>query len=108
MDISVIIPLYNEEESLPELHAWIQRVMNANGFTYEIIFINDGSKDRSWDVIEDLHHKDEEHVHAIKFRRNYGKSPALYCGLMLLKVMLLLRWMLICRILLTRYQSFIV
>ena len=80
MDISVIIPLYNEEESLPELHAWIQRVMNANGFTYEIIFINDGSKDRSWDVIEDLHHKDAEHVHAIKFRRNYGKSPALYCG----------------------------
>ena len=47
---------------------------------YEIIFINDGSKDRSWDVIEDLHHKDTEHVHAIKFRRNYGKSPALYCG----------------------------
>ena len=80
MDISVIIPLYNEEESLPELYAWIQRVMNANGFTYEIIFINDGSKDRSWDVIEELHHKDAEHVHAIKFRRNYGKSPALYCG----------------------------
>ncbi len=80
MDISVIIPLYNEEESLPELYAWIQRVMNANGFTYEIIFINDGSKDRSWNVIEDLHHKDKEHVHAIKFRRNYGKSPALYCG----------------------------
>ena len=80
MDISVIIPLYNEEESLPELYAWIQRVMNANGFTYEIIFINDGSKDRSWDVIEELHHKNAEHVHAIKFRRNYGKSPALYCG----------------------------
>ena len=80
MDISVIVPLYNEEESLPELHSWIQRVMNANGFTYEIIFINDGSKDKSWDVIENLHHKDAKHVHAIKFRRNYGKSPALYCG----------------------------
>ena len=52
----------------------------ANGFTYEVIFVNDGSKDKSWDVIEDLHRKDAEHVHAIKFRRNYGKSPALYCG----------------------------
>lgn len=80
MDISVIVPLYNEEESLPELYAWIQRVMKANGFTYEVIFVNDGSKDKSWDVIEDLHRKDAEHVHAIKFRRNYGKSPALCCG----------------------------
>ena len=80
MDISVIVPLYNEEESLPELYASIQRVMKANGFTYEVIFVNDGSKDKSWDVIEDLHRKDAEHVHAIKFRRNYGKSPALYCG----------------------------
>ena len=80
MDISVIVPLYNEEEGLPELYAWIQRVMKANGFTYEVIFVNDGSKDKSWDVIEDLHRKDAEHVHAIKFRRNYGKSPALYCG----------------------------
>lgn len=80
MDISVIVPLYNEEESLLELYAWIQRVMKANGFTYEVIFVNDGSKDKSWDVIEDLHRKDAEHVHAIKFRRNYGKSPALYCG----------------------------
>lgn len=80
MDISVIVPLYNEEESLPELYAWIQRVMKANGFTYEVIFVNDGSKDKSWGVIEDLHRKDAEHVHAIKFRRNYGKSPALYCG----------------------------
>ena len=80
MDISVIVRLYNEEESLPELYAWIQRVMKANGFTYEVIFVNDGSKDKSWDVIENLHRKDAEHVHAIKFRRNYGKSPALYCG----------------------------
>ena len=79
MDISVIVPLYNEEESLPELHAWIQRVMNANGFSYEIIFVNDGSTDNSWGIIEELHRKDE-HVHGIKFRRNYGKSPALYCG----------------------------
>lgn len=79
MDISVIVPLFNEEESLPELHAWIQRVMNANGFSYEIIFVNDGSTDNSWGIIEELHRKDV-HVHGIKFRRNYGKSPALYCG----------------------------
>ena len=79
MDISVIIPLYNEEESLPELHAWIRRVMQANDFTYEIIFINDGSTDNSWGIIEELRSKDEN-VHGIKFRRNYGKSPALYCG----------------------------
>ena len=79
MDISVVIPLFNEAESLPELHAWIQRVMQANHFTYEIIFVNDGSTDNSWQVIESLRQKDE-HVRAIKFRRNYGKSPALYCG----------------------------
>lgn len=79
MDITVVIPLYNEEESLPELHAWIQRVMNENHFSYEIIFINDGSTDHSWKVISDLA-KADEHVKGIKFRRNYGKSPALYCG----------------------------
>lgn len=79
MDISVIIPLYNEDESLPELHDWIVRVMNAHKFTYEIIFVNDGSTDRSWEVITELSRKNE-HVRGIKFRRNYGKSPALYCG----------------------------
>jgi len=79
MNISVVIPLYNEAESLPELHAWIQRVMKTNYFTYEIIFINDGSTDNSWEVIEQLAQKDEN-VRGIKFRRNYGKSPALYCG----------------------------
>lgn len=79
MDISVVIPLYNEDESLPELHAWITRVMEANGFSYEIIFVNDGSTDRSWEVIESLA-KSDDHVKGIKFRRNYGKSPALYCG----------------------------
>lgn len=79
MDISVIIPLYNEEESLPELYSWIARVMKANGFSYEVIFVNDGSTDNSWKVIEDLSKKAEE-VKGIKFRRNYGKSPALYCG----------------------------
>ena len=79
MDISVVVPLYNEEESLPELHAWIKRVMEANNFSYEIIFVNDGSTDRSWQVIEELGAQYPE-VKGIKFRRNYGKSPALYCG----------------------------
>lgn len=79
MDISVVIPLYNEDESLPELHAWIERVMDENSFTYEIIFVNDGSTDRSWEVIEELCRK-SPCTHGIKFRRNYGKSPALYCG----------------------------
>ena len=79
MDLSVVIPLYNEEESLPELFAWIQRVMKENGFSYEVIFVNDGSTDRSWNVIEDLAAKHSE-AKGIKFRRNYGKSPALYCG----------------------------
>ena len=76
MDISVVIPLFNEEESLPELHEWIRKVMLENNFTYEIIFIDDGSKDRSWKVIEEISIKDI-HVKAIKFRRNYGKSAAL-------------------------------
>ena len=79
MDISVVIPLYNEEESIPELYAWIERVMTENKFSYEIIFVNDGSKDRSWEVIEKLA-KEFPEVHGIKFRRNYGKSPALYHG----------------------------
>lgn len=79
MDISVVVPLYNEDESLPELFAWIERVMKAHGFTYEVIFINDGSTDHSWEVISDLCTK-SEHAKGIKFRRNYGKSPALFCG----------------------------
>lgn len=79
MDISVVIPLYNEEESLPELYAWIERVMKTNNFSYEVIFINDGSTDGSWRVINQLS-KDHKCVKGIKFRRNYGKSPALFCG----------------------------
>lgn len=80
MDISVVIPLYNEDESLPELFSWIKRVMEENHFTYEVIFVNDGSTDRSWEVINELNDKHPEAVHGIKFRRNYGKSPALFCG----------------------------
>ena len=79
MNISVVIPLYNEEESLPELYEWIERVVNNNNFSFEVIFINDGSRDNSWKVIEELAQK-SPHVKGIKFRRNYGKSPALYCG----------------------------
>ena len=79
MDISVVIPLFNEAESLPELFDWIERVMRANGFSYEIIFVNDGSTDHSWEVIEQLRQR-SPYVHGIKFRRNYGKSPALHCG----------------------------
>jgi len=76
MDITVVIPLKNEEESLPELHDWIVRTMELNSFSYEIIFVDDGSKDGSWKVIERLSNKNP-HVRGIKFRRNYGKSAAL-------------------------------
>jgi glycosyltransferase involved in cell wall biosynthesis len=79
MDISIVVPLFNEEESIAELHAWIKRVMDENGFSYEVIFVNDGSTDHSWDVIVDLS-KQYSEVHGIKFRRNYGKSPALFHG----------------------------
>ncbi len=79
MDISVVVPLFNEEESIPELYKWIERVMKESGFTYEVIFVNDGSTDRSWEIIEELSGRDNR-VHGIKFRRNYGKSPALHCG----------------------------
>ena len=79
LDISVIIPLFNEEESLPELFAWISRVCQEHKFSYEVIFVNDGSTDHSWDVIEKIAAEHPE-AKGIKFRRNYGKSPALYCG----------------------------
>ena len=78
-DISVVVPLFNEAESLPELHAWIERVMKEHNFSYEVIFVNDGSTDESWQVIERLAESNGA-VHGIKFRRNYGKSPALFCG----------------------------
>lgn len=79
MDISIIIPLYNEAESLPELTAWIERVMNDNKFSYEIILVNDGSSDNSWEVIKQLAEKNPC-IHAVSFSRNYGKSPALNTG----------------------------
>lgn len=84
MDISIVIPLYNEEESLPELADWIREVMNNYNFSYEIIMIDDGSKDRSWQVIQELQ-RSNSNIKGIKFRRNYGKSAALYTGFDLVK-----------------------
>ena len=79
INISVVVPLYNEEESLAELHEWIVRVMGENGFSYEIVFVDDGSSDGSWEAVCRLKVRDP-HVRGIRFRRNYGKSAALYCG----------------------------
>ena len=79
LDLSIIIPLFNEDESLPELSAWIERVVIANQYKYEVIFIDDGSKDNSWRVIEDICNRNSN-FKGIKFRRNYGKSAALQTG----------------------------
>ena len=79
MDISIIIPLFNEEESLPELCSWIEKVMNKNNYSYEVLLIDDGSKDKSWSVIENISSKNSN-IKGIKFRRNYGKSAALNIG----------------------------
>lgn len=78
-NISVVVPLFNEEESLPELHSWIKRVMDEHGFSYEVLFVDDGSSDSSWQVVEQLHAKDST-AKGIKFQRNYGKSAALQKG----------------------------
>ena len=79
MNLSIIIPLLNEQESLPELHAWIVRVMQAHQYSYEILFIDDGSTDASWEVIEKLQ-SENPNVKGIRFLRNYGKSQALHAG----------------------------
>ncbi len=79
MDISIVVPLFNEEESLPELCAWIKKVVDANYFSYEIILVDDGSTDASWKVIEELRSQNP-HIKGIKFQRNYGKSAALNEG----------------------------
>ncbi|MGE4587057.1 MAG: glycosyltransferase family 2 protein [Mangrovibacterium sp.] len=79
MNISIVIPLLNEEESLPELAEWIKSVMDRNGYSYEILFIDDGSSDRSWEIIEALHEENLA-IRGIRFRRNYGKSAALQVG----------------------------
>ena len=79
MDISVVVPLYNEAESLPELTAWIVRVMEENNFSYEIIFVDDGSTDGSFNIIRNLS-QDNKNIKGVRFSRNYGKSPALHTG----------------------------
>ena len=79
MNISVVVPLFNEEESLPELCAWIDKVMQKNNFTYEVLLIDDGSKDKSWEVVEKIS-AENPNIKGIKFRRNYGKSAALNVG----------------------------
>ncbi len=79
MDISIVVPLFNEEESLPELCRWIERVVNDNGYTYEILLVDDGSTDKSWETVENLHAANPN-IKGIKFRRNYGKSAALNQG----------------------------
>lgn len=79
LDISVVVPLFNEDESLPELCTWIAKVMKENSFTYEVLLINDGSTDRSWEVIEELA-KENKNIKGLKFQRNYGKSAALNLG----------------------------
>lgn len=79
MDVSIVVPLFNEEESLPKLEAWIEKVMKAHQLSYEVLMIDDGSNDTSWQVIEDLSKKNPS-VRGVKFRRNYGKSAALYTG----------------------------
>ena len=78
-DISIVISLFNEEESLPELVRWISQVMDREGYTYEIIMTDDGSTDSSWQIIRELSRKNAN-IRGISFRRNYGKSAALYCG----------------------------
>ncbi|MBO7234364.1 MAG: glycosyltransferase family 2 protein [Paludibacteraceae bacterium] len=83
MDISVVVPLYNEEESLPALYEWIRRVMDEHGYAWEVVFMDDGSTDGSWRVVQGLKEADAQHVRGIKFRHNYGKSPALHCGFQL-------------------------
>ena len=79
MNISIVIPLYNESESILELITWIERVMNEFGYSYELIMVDDGSSDTSWDIIEQAA-QNNPNIHAIGFRRNYGKSAALFCG----------------------------
>ena len=100
MDLSIVVPLYNEEESLKELHDWIVRVTGAHGLSYEIIFVDDGSTDKSWAVINQLREEDPNVV-GVKFRRNFGKSAALDKGFDLAS-----GWMLTCRIAPMKFPTF--
>jgi len=79
LDLSVVVPLFNEDESLPELNAWIKRVVTAAGYSYEVVYVNDGSTDRSFEVLQELA-ADDPHVKVVSFQKNYGKSAALQVG----------------------------
>jgi glycosyltransferase involved in cell wall biosynthesis len=105
MNISVVVPAYNEVESLPELTAWIKKVMNQFQFSYEIILIDDGSNDGSWQKIEELKSEDSA-VRGIKFRRNYGKSAALNVGFAAAQGEVIITMMPICRTLQMKFQNF--
>ena len=89
LDLTIIVPLFNEEESLPELAAWIHRVIDPKGWKFEIIMIDDGSRDGSWDTVSRLASSDDT-IHGIRFRRNYGKSAALYHGFKAAKGLLII------------------
>ena len=98
MDLSIVIPLFNEDESLPELSEWIKRVVNIHGLSYEVIMVDDGSTDDSWAVIQSIA-ANSPAFKGIRFQRNYGKSAALNEGFKAAKEMWLLQWMQTCRIL---------
>lgn len=104
LDVSVVVPLYDEEESLPELTAWIDRVMHEHDLSYELIFVDDGSDDGSWGVVEQLKTRFPA-IRAFGFARNYGKSAALYCGFAAAQGRSSSRWMPICRILPMKYPN---
>ena len=104
LDLSLVIPLFNEEESLAELHAWIDRVCTANALRYEVIFINDGSTDGSWKVIKGLSAQHPE-VRGIRFRRNHGKSAALYSVFRPLRATSSSPWTPTCRTAPTRFRT---
>ena len=105
MDLSIVVPLFNEDESLQELHSWIQRVTTEHNFTYEVIFVDDGSTDNSWKVISELSEKDAN-VHGIRFRRNYGKSPRFSAVSAKHKATWSSRWMPTCRTRPTKFRNF--
>ena len=104
MDISVVIPLFNEEESIPELFAWIERVMKANGFSYEVIFVNDGSTDRSWEIIEQLKNQ-SPFVKGIKSAVTTANHRPYTADSKRRKGMLSSPWMPTCKIAPTKYRS---
>ena len=102
-DLSIVISLFNEEESLPELISWIEKVMAAEGYSYEVIMVDDGSRDGSWSLIKEFSQKNPS-IKGISFRRNYGKSPALASRRQ--KAVLSSQWTQIFRIHLTKYRNF--